>query len=50
MTMEKDVKKLIKGYKNYTGSELRAQKTPGSPGTTLSKSDLEYPDNINKYG
>ena len=50
MNMEKDVKKLVKGYKNYTGSELRAHKTPGYPGTTLSKSDLEYPDNINKYG
>ena len=25
------------------------QKTPGAPGTTLSKIDLEDPDNINKY-
>ena len=31
------------------GSDLRIQKTPGSLGTTLSKIDLEYPDNINKY-
>ena len=25
------------------------QNTPRDPGTTLSKSDLEDPDNINKY-
>ena len=31
------------------GSDLRIQKTPGDPGTTLNKSDLEDPDNINKY-
>ena len=31
MTMEKDMKKLVEGYKNYTGSVLRAQKTPGAP-------------------
>ena len=43
------MKKLVEGYKNYTGSDLRVQKTPGAPGTTLNKSDLEYPDNINKY-
>ena len=49
MTMEKDVKKLIEGYKNYTGSDLGVQKLPGALCTTLSKSDLEEPDNINKY-
>ena len=47
--MEKDVKKLVEGYKIYTGSDLRIQKTPQAPGTTLSKSDLEEPENINKY-
>ena len=31
------------------GIDLRIQKTPGAPYTTLSKSDLEEPDNINKY-
>ena len=31
------------------GSHLRVQKTPGAPGTTLSKSDSKEPDNINKY-
>ena len=30
-------------------SSKRIQKTPGAPGTNLSKSDLEEPDNINKY-
>ena len=47
--MEKDAKKIVEGYKKYTGSDLRFQKTPGALGTTLSKSDLEEPDNINKY-
>ena len=49
MTMEKDVKNLVEGYKKYTGINLRIQKIPGSPGTTLSKSDLEDPDNTDKY-
>ena len=49
MTMYKDVKKLIEGYKKYTGSDLKVQKNPGAPGMNLSKSDLEEPDNINKY-
>ena len=43
------MKKLVEGCKNYTGNELGVQKTPGAPGTTLSKSDLENPDNINKH-
>ena len=49
MTPEKEVKELVEGYKKYTGTDLRVQKTPRDPGTTLSKSDLEYPGNINKY-
>ena len=48
MTMEKDAKKLVEIYENYMGSDLRVQKTPGSLGTTLSKSDLEKPVNTNK--
>ena len=48
-TIEKDVKKLVEGYKMYMGSDLRIQKTPGALDTTLFKSDLEDPDNINKY-
>ena len=47
--MEKDVNNPIEGYNKYTGSDLRVQKTPGAPGMTLSKSELEEPDNINKY-
>ena len=49
MTMEKDVKKLVEGYKKYTGSCVKVQKTPCAPGTTLSKSDLEEPQDIDKY-
>ena len=45
----KYVKKLVDVYKKYTGSDLKVQKTPEAPGTTLSKSELEEPDNINKY-
>ena len=47
-TMEKDVNNLLEGCENYTGSDLRVQKTPGALGTTLSKSDLEELDNTNK--
>ena len=49
MTTEKDMKKLVEGYESYTGSDLRVQKTAGSPGMNLSKNDLEEPDNINNY-
>ena len=49
MTMEKGVKKLVEGYEKYMGVELRVQNTPRAPCTTLSKGDLEEPDNINKY-
>ena len=47
--MEKYVNKLVDGYDKYTGSSLRIQKNPRAPGKTLSKRDLEEPDNINKY-
>ena len=40
ITMEKDLKKIVEGYENYTGNDVKVQKTPGVPGTTLSKSDL----------
>ena len=49
MNMEKDVKKLVEGYEKNTWSDLRVHKTPGAPFTTLNKSDLEVPDNINTY-
>ena len=47
--MKKDAKKLVEGYEKYTGSDLKVQKNPGYPGTTLSKSELEELDNINNY-
>ena len=40
MTMDKDVKELVESYENYTGSDIKFQKTPGAPGKTISKSDL----------
>ena len=48
MTTEKDVNKLVEGYKNYIGSDAEVHKTTGAPGTTLIKSDLEEPYNIDK--
>ena len=47
--MDKDVKKLLEGYEKYTESDVKVQKTPGDPGTPLSKIDLEQPYNIDKY-
>ena len=47
--MEKDIKELVEGYKNYTGSDFKVQKTPGAPGTTLSRSYLEEPHDIDTY-
>ena len=38
--VEEDLKKLVEGYKNYMGSDLRIQKNTRDQGTTLSKSDL----------
>ena len=49
MIMEKDVNKFVEGYEKYTGSGVKFQKTPGAPVTTLSKSNLEEPYNIDKY-
>ena len=49
MSMDKDVKKLVEGYKKYIGSDVKVQKTPGTPGTTLSNSDLEETQDIDKY-
>ena len=47
--MQKDVKNIVEGYEKYTGSDLRIQKIPGASVPTISKSDLEDPDHINKY-
>ena len=45
--MKKDVKKLEKGYKKHTGSEVKLQKIPSATGMTLSKSHLEGNQYIN---
>ena len=44
--MDKDFKELAEGYKNYTCSYIKVQKTPHGPGTTISKSDLEESYNM----
>ena len=49
MTMDKDINKLVDGYKKFTGNALKVQKTPGAPGTTLSKSDIEEQKCIYQY-
>ena len=38
MKMEKNVKKLVEVSVKYTGGDVKVQKTPRYPGTTLSKS------------
>ena len=48
ITIEKDVDTLVEGYEKYTGSDVKVQKTPGAPVTTLCKSDLEEPYSIDK--
>ena len=40
---------MVEGYKKYTRSDVKVQKTPGAPGTTLSKSELEEPKYIYNY-
>ena len=47
--MYKDINKLVEGYEKCTGSDVKIQKTPGAPGTTLIEGDLEEPYNIDKY-
>ena len=49
MTTEKGVKNLVEGYENNTGGDVKVQKTPGAPGTTPSKCDLEEHQDINNY-
>ena len=49
MTMDKDINKLVDGYKKFTGNALKVQKTPGAPGTTIINSELKYPTGIYKY-
>ena len=40
VNMEKYVNKLVYIYEKLTGSDLKVQKTPGAPGTTLINSEL----------
>ena len=40
---------MVEGYEKYTGSDVKVKKIPGAIGTTLSKSDLEEPYNIDKH-
>ena len=40
---------MVESYEKYTESDVKVQKTPGAPGTTLSKSDLEELYNIYNY-
>ena len=49
MTMEKDVRKLVEDYEKNNGGDVKVQETPGTPGTTPSKSDVEEPQDINNY-
>ena len=42
-------KTWVKGFENYTGSDVKVQKTPSDPGTTLSKSESDEPKDIDKY-
>ena len=41
INMEKDVNKLVEGYDKFIGNDFKVHKTPGAPGVTLSKIDLE---------
>ena len=47
--MEKDVRKLVDGYKKFTGSDVKVHKTPVSTVTTLCKSEIKETTYIYKY-
>ena len=47
--IKKNVKNLIEGYEKNTGGDVKVQKTPDTPGTTTSNTDLEEPQGINNY-
>ena len=47
--MNNFLKKLVEDYEKCTGGDLKVQKTTGALGTTISKSNLEETDKINKY-
>ena len=41
--------KLVEGYRKYTRSDAKVQKTCDSPCLTVSNNDLEVPYNVDKY-
>ena len=49
MTMKKDVKKLVEGYKKYTAGQVKEQKITVAHGTTISKGDFDETHNIDEY-
>ena len=49
MTMDKDIKILVDGYRKFTGSDFKVQKTPGDPGTTICNRKIKDPADIDKY-
>ena len=49
MTMDKDIKILVDGYKKFTGSDFKVQETPGDPGTTICNRKIKDPADIDKY-
>ena len=49
MTINKDINKLAYGYDKFIWSEVKVQKKPGVPVTTIYKSKLKYPTDVDKY-
>ena len=49
ITIDKDVNNRVEGYEKYTGGDLKVHETPVAPDKTLSKIDVEEPDDIIKY-
>ena len=47
--MKRDFKRLVDGYKKYTGRGVKVQKTPGSTGMTLCNIKLKEPTDIENY-
>ena len=40
---------MVYGYEKFTGSDLEVEKPHVAPDTDLSKSDIEWPKDIDKY-
>ena len=50
MTTKEDARKLVEGYEKHTRSYVTVQENPGAPGTTISKSYLEEPQDMINIG